>query len=84
MAVDLQRAGGMPQVLKILLNIGLLYGDCHTITGRTLTEALAAVSNAPRTDQDVIMFMEKALYREGHLAILKEPPENGAVARSPA
>ena len=82
MAVDLHQAGGIPQVLKILLNAGLLHGDCLTITGRTLAEELAAVPDAPRPDQDVIMPMEKALYREGHLAILRgNLAEDGAVAK---
>jgi dihydroxy-acid dehydratase len=82
MAVDLHDAGGVPQVLKILLDAGLVHGDCLTITGRTLAEELADVPAAPRADQDVIMPMEKALYREGHLAILKgNLAEDGAVAK---
>ena len=82
MAVDLHDAGGVPQVLKILLNAGLIHGDCTTITGRTLAEELAHVPDAPRADQDVIMPMDKALYREGHLAILKgNLAEDGAVAK---
>ncbi len=82
MAVDLHRAGGIPQVLKLLLDAGLIHGDCLTITGRTLAEELAAVPGKPRADQDVIMPMEKALYREGHLAILKgNLAEDGAVAK---
>ncbi|MBI3229467.1 MAG: dihydroxy-acid dehydratase, partial [Burkholderiales bacterium] len=70
-ATDLHRAGGIPQVLKILLNAGLLHGDCMTITGRTMAEELANVPDLPSADQDVIMPIEKALYKEGHLAILK-------------
>ncbi len=82
MAVDLHRAGGIPQVLKILLDAGLLHGDCMTITGRTLAEELAEVPAAPRADQDVIMPLDKALYREGHLAILKgNLATDGAVAK---
>ncbi|MBN9037621.1 MAG: dihydroxy-acid dehydratase [Rhizobiales bacterium] len=82
MAVDLHAAGGVPQVLKILLNAGLLHGDCLTITSRTLAEELAPVPDAPRADQDVIMPIDKALYREGHLAILKgNLAEDGAVAK---
>jgi dihydroxy-acid dehydratase len=82
MAVDLHDAGGVPQVLKILLDAGLVHGDCLTITGRTLAEELADVPAAPRADQDVIRPMEKALYREGHLAILKgNLAEDGAVAK---
>ncbi len=82
MAVDLHKAGGVPQVLKILLNAGLVHGDCLTITGRTLAEELAGVPDAPRADQDVIRPIDKALYREGHLAILKgNLAEGGAVAK---
>ena len=82
MAVDLHAAGGIPQVLKILLNAGLLHGDCLTITGRTLADELAGVPDAPRADQDVIMPIDGALYREGHLAILKgNLAEDGAVAK---
>jgi dihydroxy-acid dehydratase len=82
LATDLHRAGGIPQVLKILLNAGLLHGDCLTITGRTLAEELANVPDAPRADQDVIFPIDKALYKEGHLAILKGnlAPE-GSVAK---
>jgi dihydroxy-acid dehydratase len=82
MAVDLHAAGGIPQVLKILLNAGLLHGDCLTITGRTLADELAGVPDAPRADQDVIMPIDGALYRQGHLAILKgNLAEDGAVAK---
>jgi len=82
MAVDLHEAGGIPQVMKVLLNAGLLHGDCLTITGRTLAEELATVPDEPRTDQDVIMPIAKALYREGHLAILRgNLAEDGAVAK---
>jgi dihydroxy-acid dehydratase len=82
MAVDLHRAGGIPQVLKILLNAGLLHGDCLTVTGRTLAEELADVPDKPRADQQVIRSIDKALYREGHLAILKgNLAEDGAVAK---
>ena len=70
-ATDLHDAGGVPQVMKILLNAGLLHGDCVTITGKTLAEELANVPDVPRADQDVIRTIDKALYKEGHLAILK-------------
>lgn len=70
-ATDLHQAGGIPQVMKILLNAGLLHGDCMTITGRTIAEELANVSDVPRADQDVIRPIDKALYEQGHLAILK-------------
>jgi len=81
-ATDLHRAGGIPQVMKILLDAGLMHGDCMTITGRTLAEELANVPPAPRADQQVIFPIEQALYKQGHLAILKGnlSPE-GAVAK---
>ncbi|KVN89333.1 dihydroxy-acid dehydratase [Burkholderia ubonensis] len=81
-ATDLHQAGGIPQVLKILLDAGLLHGDCVTITGRTLADELKDVSSAPRADQKVIFPIEQALYNEGHLAILKgNLAEDGAVAK---
>jgi len=70
-AVDLHRAGGVPQVLRILLDHGVLHGECVTITGRTLAEELAPVAREPRPDQDVIRPWNRPLYRQGHLAILK-------------
>ena len=70
-ATDLHKAGGIPQVLKLLLNAGMLHGDCLTITGKTLAEELASVPDTPRADQKVIYPIEQALYKEGHLAILK-------------
>ena len=82
MAVDLHRQGGVPQVLKILLTAGLLHGNCLTITGRTLAEELAAVPDEPPAGQDVIFPVKRALYREGHLAILRgNLAERGAVAK---
>ncbi|KVW36265.1 dihydroxy-acid dehydratase [Burkholderia ubonensis] len=81
-ATDLHQAGGIPQVLKILLDAGLLHGDCVTITGRTLADELKDVPSAPRADQKVIFPIEQALYKEGHLAILKgNLAEDGAVAK---
>ena len=71
LAVDLHKAGGIPQVMKILLKAGLLHGESLTITGKTIAETLADVSDTPRADQDVIHPIGKPLYREGHLAILK-------------
>jgi dihydroxy-acid dehydratase len=70
-AVDFPRAGGVPQVLKMLLKAGLLHGDCMTITGRTMAEELASVPDTPRADQDVIRPFDRPMYRQGHLAILK-------------
>ena len=81
-AVDLHQAGGVPQVMKILLNAGLLHGDCITITGRTLAEELANVPDQPRADQKVIMPIDKPVYAHGHLAILKgNLSQEGCVAK---
>ena len=68
---DLHKAGGAPQVLKMLLANGLLHGDCMTITGRTIAEELANIPAEPRKDQDVIRAFNNPLYKQGHLAILK-------------
>src|SRR5512145_3430837 len=70
-AVDFHRAGGVPQVLKILLENGVLHGECMTIHGKTLAEMLAGVPAEPRQDQDVIRPWSDPLYRQGHLAILR-------------
>jgi dihydroxy-acid dehydratase len=70
-ATDLHRAGGIPQVMKLLLNAGLLHGDCPTITGKTIAETLRDVPDVPPSGQDVIRPIDKALYPQGHLAILK-------------
>jgi dihydroxy-acid dehydratase len=70
-AVDFHRAGGVPQVLKILLENGVLHGECMTIHGKTMAEMLKDVPAEPRRDQEVIRPWSKPLYREGHLAILK-------------
>jgi dihydroxy-acid dehydratase len=70
-ATDFHSAGGVPQVLKMLLKRGLVHGNCRTITGRTLAQELAAVPDAPRADQDVIRPFDRPMYAQGHLAILK-------------
>lgn len=70
-ATDLHKAGGIPQVMKMLLEHGLLHGDCITISGQTVAEVLKDIPAAPREDQDVIRQWENPLYAQGHLAILK-------------
>ncbi len=82
LAVDFHQAGGVPQVMKVLLDAGLINGDCITITGETIAEILKDIPGTPREDQKVIFPIDKALYKEGHLAILKGnlAPE-GAVAK---
>jgi dihydroxy-acid dehydratase len=81
-ATDLHKAGGIPQVMKMLLNRGLLHGDCLTITGKTIAETLAEIPDEPRPDQDVIRPFDKPLYQQGHLAILKgNLASEGSVAK---
>jgi dihydroxy-acid dehydratase len=80
--VELHQAGGVPQVMKILLEHGLLHGDALSITGQTLAELLAEVPAEPRADQGVIHPWSNPVYPEGHLAILKgNLAEEGAVAK---
>ncbi len=80
--VDLHRAGGIPQVMKLLLDAGLLHGDCRTIEDRSLLEVLEAVPSAPPEDQEVIRPINNPLYTKGHLAILKgNLAEEGSVAK---
>jgi dihydroxy-acid dehydratase len=70
-AVDFNAAGGVPQVLKMLLAHDLIDGDCMTITGKTIGEELADVADTPRRDQEVIRPWDRPMYAQGHLAILK-------------
>ena len=80
--VDLHRAGGIPQVMKLLLDGGLLHGECRTIEGRTLAEVLADVPSEPPAGQDVIRPLSNPLYAQGHLAILRgNLAEEGSVAK---
>src|SRR5436853_950835 len=65
-ATDLHKAGGIPQVMKMLLEHGLLHGDCVTISGQTIAEILKDVPPTPREDQDVIRQWENPLYAQGH------------------
>jgi dihydroxy-acid dehydratase len=81
-ATDLHKAGGIPQVMKMLLVHDLLHGDCMTITGQTVEELLQEIPDEPRTDQDVIRPWNNPLYTTGHLAILKgNLATEGAVAK---
>ena len=80
---DLHRAGGIPQVMKLLLTHGLLHGDALTVTGHTIAEVLKGVPDEPRADQEIIRPWSKPLYQHGHLAILKgNLAEEGAVAKT--
>jgi dihydroxy-acid dehydratase len=81
-ATDLHKAGGIPQVMKMLLAHDLLHGDCMTISGQTVAEVLADITAEPRTDQDVIRPWNNPMYAQGHLAILKgNLATEGAVAK---
>ena len=81
-ATDLHNAGGIPQVMKMLLDHGLLHGDALTISGQTIAEVLRDVPSTPRADQDVIHQWDDPVYAQGHLAILKgNLAEEGAVAK---
>ncbi len=81
-ATDLHKAGGIPQVMKMLLDHGLLHGDALSITGKTISEILADVPSEPPADQDVIRPWNNPLYAQGHLAILRgNLATEGAVAK---
>ncbi|MGK7885013.1 MAG: dihydroxy-acid dehydratase, partial [Crocosphaera sp.] len=80
--VNLHQAGGIPQVMKMLLNHGLLHGDALTISGETIAEILADIPDEPPADQDVIRPWNNPVYKEGHLAILKgNLASEGSVAK---
>jgi dihydroxy-acid dehydratase len=79
---EFHRAGGVPQVMRILLDHGVLHGDALTITGQTVAEVLAAIPSKPPAGQDVIRPWEDPLYTHGHLAILRgNLATEGAVAK---
>ncbi|MGH7518836.1 MAG: dihydroxy-acid dehydratase [Gemmatimonadales bacterium] len=81
-ATDLHRAGGVPQVMKMLLVHGLLHGDALTVTGLTVAETLCDVPEQPRADQDVIRPWDRPLYPQGHLVVLRgNLATEGAVAK---
>ncbi len=81
-ATDLHSAGGIPQVMKILLANGILHGDCLTITGKTIAENLADIPVEPGENQDVIRPFNNPIYADGHLAILRgNLATEGAVAK---
>ena len=81
-ATDLHRAGGVPQVMRMLLDQGLLHGEALTITGETVAETLRDVPPAPRPDQEVIRPWNRPLYPQGHLAVLRgNLAPDGAVAK---
>ena len=80
--VDLHQAGGIPQVMKLLLEGGLLHGECRTVEGKTLREVLVDIPSSPPSDQEVIRPLSNPLYAKGHLAVLKgNLASEGAVAK---
>ncbi|MGI9338190.1 MAG: dihydroxy-acid dehydratase [Gammaproteobacteria bacterium] len=82
-AVDLHVAGGIPQVMKLLLDAGLLHGGCIGITGKTLAETLADISPKPPAGQSVIRAVEAPIYPSGHLSVLYgNLAEEGGVAKT--
>ncbi len=81
-ATDLHKAGGIPQVMKMLLLHDLLHGDALTITGQTIAEVLADIPDEPSPNQDVIRPWDNPMYPQGHLAILRgNLATEGAVAK---
>ena len=81
-ATDLHKAGGIPLIMKILLDNGLLHGDCMTITGKTIAENLVDISGVVPDGQMVVRPFDKPIYARGHLAILRgNLAQEGAVAK---
>ena len=81
-ATDLHQVGGIPQVMRMLLDHDLLHDDCMTITGKRIGQLLKSVPKRPSKDQDVIRQWENPMYAHGHLAILKgNLATEGAVAK---
>jgi len=80
--VDLHQAGGIPQVMKILLSNNLADGSCLTMTGKTIAESLADVPSKPPSGQTVIRDITNPVYEQGHLAILRgNLASGGSVAK---
>jgi dihydroxy-acid dehydratase len=79
---DFHAAGGIPQVMRILLDHGVIHGDAKTIEGNTIAERLKKVPAEPAKNQDVIRPWDKPVYASGHLTILKgNLASEGAVAK---
>ena len=82
-ATDLHRVGGIPLVMKMLLESGLLNGECLTVTGKTIAENLRDIPSKPPKDQDVVLPIDRPKYTHGHLAILRgNLAPDGAVAKT--
>ncbi len=81
-AVDLHHSGGIPQVMKMMLNAGMIHGDCLTVTGKTVAENLKDIPDQPSANQNVILPIDKPKATEGHLVVLKgNLCSEGAVAK---
>ena len=81
-AVDLHHAGGIPQVMKMMLNAGMIHGDCLTVTGKTVAENLKDIPDQPSANQNVILPIDQPKSIEGHLVVLKgNLCSEGAVAK---
>jgi len=81
-ATDLHDVGGVPLVMRMLLDHGLLHGDCMTVTGRTVAENLATVASLPPAGQDVVRPWDDPVYAQGHLAVLRgNLAPDGSVAK---
>ena len=79
---DLHEHGGIPAVMKYLLEKGLLHGDCLTVTGKTIAENLADIKAVDFETQDIIYPLEKPIKKTGHLQILYgNLAEKGSVAK---
>ena len=70
-AVDLHHAGGIPQVMKMMLNAGMIHGDCLTVTGKTVAENLKSIQDKPSANQNIILPIDQPKSSEGHLVVLK-------------
>ncbi len=78
---DIDRIGGVPVVMRELLEAGLLHGDCITVTGRTVAENLAAL-DPPAPDGDVVHPMDNPIHTQGGIAVLTGSlAPNGAVVK---
>ena len=67
---DLHNIGGVPAVMKYLLKVGLLHGDCITVTGKTIAENLESVPDLDFDDQKIIYPISEPIKKTGHLQIL--------------
>jgi dihydroxy-acid dehydratase len=83
-ATELHQAGGIPQVMKLLLDAGLLHGECLTITGQTIAEMLRDIPSVPPANQEIILPISKALYAQGHLCVAKITGLKNPVITGPA